>query len=216
MTKLSLTITGTSAMLAKMLEAMSDVIDDEMASTSDSEDGETLTVTPDAETPVDADRMPYDAAIHSDPPSLTDKGTWRVKRGMAKQAEDARAKWKAQGGAIVPPTSVVAEQRAADPAPTVTVLMPGVPAPKPNMMEAMYPGIMTPRAPEPVLPPPVSVDDFLFVVTKAVNENKIAGEALQALYIKHGVTSMDILETNETLRRALYNDIVTAAGFAAA
>ena len=215
MTKLSLTIEGTTTTLMKCLAAMSSAIDPELDADSapthslttaaEESDEEAATAAPahPLTADADADRMPYDAAIHSDPPSLTDKGTWRVKRGMAKQAEDARAKWKAQGGAVVPPTSAL-------PTAAVAPAMPGLPgmdAPKPNIIEAMYP-----KAAEPVLPPPVTVEDFLATVTSVVNEGKIAGEVLQGLYAKHGVTTMAALESNESLRRALRDDILATAG----
>ena len=51
----------------------------------------------------DADGMPYDAAVHADPPGFTKEGLWRSKRGFADEAKAARAAFKAGGGDVTPP-----------------------------------------------------------------------------------------------------------------
>lgn len=137
----------------------------------------------------DVDGMPYDAAIHADPPSTTADGRWRAKRGQGEAAKEARAAFLAKGGAVAAPTDlpatppVVAEQR--------TDALPGTDAP------SGLPGMDA--LPEPA-PAPVSFEDLSAMLAKA----HAAGVDLRAVYIEYaGVadkTLMPILQTNETVR----------------
>jgi hypothetical protein len=70
---------------------------------------------------VDSDGLPYDPEIHATPKSFTADGQWRSKRGKSKEALDARAAFKASGGAVVteaaPPVTRAMPMPAAAPAP---------------------------------------------------------------------------------------------------
>ena len=60
----------------------------------------------DGSVPVDGEGMPFDPEIHSGPDKLTDQGLWRVKRGKAQEATQARAAFKAAGADVDAPEDV--------------------------------------------------------------------------------------------------------------
>ena len=137
---------------------------------------------------VDGDGMPYDDAVHSDPPAFTANGLWRAKRGKAKEAETARAEFKAKGGDVAAPE--VADEM---PLPTMTEMpaMPGMPA----------------DAPE-----PVNLDTVLEKIKGMLARGSLTGERTTELYQKvcgstNGGEVYKMLQTNETMRAALYTEL---------
>ena len=137
---------------------------------------------------VDGDGMPYDESVHSDPPAFTANGLWRVKRGKAKEAEAARAEFKAGGGDVEAPE--IAEE---------------LPLPDANEMPGM-PG-MPADAPE-----PVNLDTVLEKIKGMLARGSLTGERTTELYQKvcgstNGGEVYKMLQTNETMRAALYAEL---------
>ncbi len=164
---------------------------------------EVRTVTPDAPEPiqttvapepeadvrsaddVDADGMPYDSELHSNPPKFKADGTWRAARGKAEQEAAARAAFKAQGGDVEPPADLPTETAA--PASSGLPGMDALPA----------------DAPE-----PVSFEKMVEAVQTAMQSGKIDTDGLNALYTKHGgADPVNTLQANETARAALVADL---------
>jgi hypothetical protein len=137
---------------------------------------------------VDGDGMPYDAAVHSDPPSFTADGLWRAKRGKGDEAKAARAAFKAKGGNVAAPAAL----------PTG---MPGMPA---------VPGMPTALPAD--APEPVSLDRVIEKITGMMTRAKLTEQVLAGLYLKHsGVTdpaqSFGVFNTNESARANLYGEL---------
>lgn len=135
---------------------------------------------------VDGDGMPYDAAVHSDPPSCTADGLWRAKRGKGEEAKAARAAFKAKGGNVAAPV----------------IAMPGMPAAMPGM-----PTALPADAPE-----PVSLDRVIEKITGMMTRAKLTEQMLAGLYLKHsGVTdpsaSFGVFNTNESARANLFGEL---------
>lgn len=147
-------------------------------------------VTPAGEVPVtadvDGDGMPYDIRVHSDPRSFSADGLWRAKRGQAEAAKAARAAFKAQGGTVVAP--VIAAAPAAP-------VMPGMP------VAAGLPGMPV------AAPDPITYDRLFEKVTGMITRAAIKPEQFGPLYAKCGITDPTVLETNESLRAALFGEL---------
>ncbi len=141
-----------------------------------------------ARTALDGDGMPYDEAVHADPPSFTAGGLWRAKRGKADEAEAARAAFKARGGAVQPPAVL----------PAAPVAMPGMPG-----AAAALPA----DAPE-----PISLDRVIEKITGMINRGTLGEQTLAGLYAKHSgvadpAASFKVFNTNESARAHLFADL---------
>ena len=132
---------------------------------------------------VDGDGMPYDAAVHSDPPSMTTKGLWKSQRGKATEADAARAAWKARGGTVVAPVVPAAPVAA-----PVAGAMPGMPVALP------------------VAAPPVSMDQVI-AAASAAQARGVSVERIGAIYGVIGLTDMAQFDTNETMRAAFVTEV---------
>lgn len=136
----------------------------------------------------DADGMPYDEEIHSDPPQFTADGLWRARRGKADEAKAARAAFKAGGGDFEGPAE-----------------LPG--------ME--LPGLELPGLPASA-PEPVSLDRMIEKINVMLTRNLIDSPTLESLYEKHsGVSAKEafgVFQTNETARANLVAALVTIEG----
>lgn len=135
---------------------------------------------------LDGDGMPYDAAVHADPPSFTADGLWRAKRGKAEEAKSARAAFKAKGGAVVAP---------------VMPAMPGMPT------LPMASTALPADAPE-----PVTLDQVIGKITGMIGRGLLSDQTLAGLYAKHsGVAdpsaSFGVFNTNESARASLFNEL---------
>lgn len=128
---------------------------------------------------VDGDGMPYDAAVHSDPPSMTTKGLWKSQRGKATEADAARAAFKARGGNVTAPAAVVA-------APVVAA-MPGMPV-------------------LPVAAAHVSMEQVI-AAASAAQARGVSVERIQGVYAVIGLTDAAQFDTNETMRAAFVTEI---------
>lgn len=137
---------------------------------------------------VDSDGLPYDPEIHADPKSFTSSGTWRSKRGKSKEAQEARAAFKAAGGAEEPP---VVEHVAAPAG------MPGMPA--------------AAKA----APAPVTFDKLIDKTLGMMERGKIDEPGVTGLYAKIGLADPSTLETNESMRAALYAELTAIEADAA-
>lgn len=128
---------------------------------------------------VDSDGLPYDPEIHAMPKSFTAEGQWRSKRGKAGEANAARAAFKASGGAVAPP------------APVVTPVVTAAPAAR---------GMPMPAA----APAPVTYDALFNKTTGMMDRGVIDYDGVVALYASIGLTDPSVLETNESMRAALF------------
>lgn len=145
----------------------------------------------------DADGMPYNEAVHSDPPAFTADGLWRARRGKADEAKAARAAFKASGGDVTPPEDV--QTRAEEPA-----AAPSAPGAAPAA---------APAAPVVEAQPPVTLEAVYGKATAMLEAGNIDSAGLRALYKETtGVEGSDdeiptlagaVLHVNETARAAL-------------
>lgn len=132
---------------------------------------------------VDGDGMPYDAAVHSDPPSMTTKGLWKSQRGKATEADAARAAFKARGGNVTAPVTTPAAVVAAP----VVAAMPGMPV-------------------LPVAAAPVSMEQVI-AAASAAQARGVSVERIQGVYAVIGLTDAAQFDTNETMRAAFVTEI---------
>ena len=143
---------------------------------------------------LDGDGMPYDAAVHSDPPSFTADGLWRAKRGKGEEAKAARAAFKARGGNVEAPADLPTE-----PAPALAMPgMPGMPSAK---------SALPADAPE-----PIGLDRVIEKISGMITRGQINEQTLAGLYTKHSgandpAASFAVFNTNETARANLFGDL---------
>lgn len=133
----------------------------------------------------DKDGMPYNDAYHATPKSQTADGLWRAKRGKSTEANNARAAFKAAGGSVAAAVTMPVVAAAAA-APVVMPGMPGMPA-------------VAARAPE-----PISYDKLIDKTVGMMNRSKIDSDGVMRLYGVIGLVDPAVLETNESMRAALY------------
>ena len=142
---------------------------------------------------LDGDGMPYDAAVHSDPPSFTADGLWRSKRGKGDEAKAARAAFKARGGNVAAPVDL---PTAAAPAMT----LPGMP------------GMPTAAALPADAPEPIGLDRVIEKISGMITRAMITEQVLAGLYAKHSgvadpAASFNVFNTNESARANLFGDL---------
>lgn len=149
---------------------------------------ETATETRSA-TDVDGDQMPYDAAVHSDPPQFTGDGMWRAKRGKSEEAKAARAAFKARGGAVAAPVIAAA--------PAMPGLAPAAP---------VLPGMTALPADA---PEPISLERVIEKITGMFGRGVVTEATLAGMYVTHGgqadpAAAFGVFNTNESARASLY------------
>lgn len=142
--------------------------------------------TPSNDGDVDSDGMPYDDALHSGNRGVNADGTWTARKGMAQQAKDARAAFKAGGGNVGAPE--VAEEPAGMPG------MPGMPGTKTDTLPA--------DAPE-----PVSLDQLITKSSGMITRGKIDHDGIGELYKKLEIVDANVFATNESLRAAMFTEL---------
>lgn len=142
----------------------------------------------DADAGVDVDGMPYDPAVHSNPPSTTQDGRWRAARGKAEEAKAARAAFLASGGNETPPDDLpsMGPETEADR---------GLPE--------------MPELPEP-MPTPVTIEELYGAIYNVLENGR--SKELLALYSKHcGSTDRHAIDAalrnDESKRAALMADL---------
>lgn len=134
---------------------------------------------------VDKDGLPYDPEIHATPKSMTADGLWRAKRGKSEEAAQARAAFKAAGGAFTPPPPPPPAAPSV-PLTNSAVAMPGMP-------------VAQARAPE-----PITYDKLVDKTVGMMERGVLDSDTVLRLYSEIGLTEVAVLETNETMRAALY------------
>ena len=138
---------------------------------------------------VDSDGMPHDEAVHASSREVNQDGTWKARRGKAKEATAARAAFKAAGGSVDAP--VVEED----------VKVPGLPGTAEKTATGL-PGVdKIPTA------QPVTMEDFAAKASAVMESGKINGDELVAMYLEvtdqtDTAAAVKIFETNESMRRA--------------
>lgn len=143
---------------------------------------------------VDADGLAWSEDLHVSPPTKTDKGFWKVRKGKADADKAARAAFKASGAGVVNPTMT--------PAPVAPV---AVPAAMPTA-----PAMTMPTMPTAPVAAPVFVPTYEQASTKLigmVNGGVIGMETVGAIYAVCGVTDPNEFATDETKRLALWNEL---------
>jgi hypothetical protein len=143
-------------------------------------------------TDVDADQMPYDTAVHSDPPQFTGDGMWRAKRGKAEEAKAARAAFKARGGAVVAP---------------VIPSLPGLPT---TVDAPSLPGLSAWAGLPADAPEPISLERVIEKITGMFQRGVVTETVLVGLYVTHGghndpQAAFATFNTNESARASLYS-----------
>lgn len=134
---------------------------------------------------LDADGMPYDAAVHADPPSFTADNRWRAKRGKAEEAKAAREAFLARGANVEPPADLPPMPLAAS---TAVPGLPGMPG-----MDAL-----PPSAPE-----PVTVERLYEVISETMKASPtfdVRGFYAEFTGQTDQTAIMQIINTNETVR----------------
>lgn len=132
---------------------------------------------------LDGDQMPYDAEVHSDPPSFTADGLWRAKRGKKEAADAARAAFKARGAAVVAPVIT------APVAPPVAAAIPGIPAAAP------------------VRQAPVTYEALIEKFTEVNARGALDAAKIGEVYARLGITDVAVFETNESMRAAMLAEL---------
>lgn len=157
------------------------------------EPGDTVRSTSD----LDGDGMPYDAAVHADPPSFTKDGMWRAKRGKSDEANAARAAFKARGGNVQPPADLL-------PPPGPVVAAP------PVLPPAAAPAAPAAPALPPSMPEPVDIQRLYDAITAGLKQGKIDSRALYREFCgtENPAEVGALLNTDETMRRAMFDRIV--------
>lgn len=141
--------------------------------------------TDDSAIPVDADGMPFDEEVHTAVDALTEKGLWRSKRGKSDEANKRRADFKAAGGDVTPEPEPEPEPETKSEAPS----MPGMP----GMAAAVA--------------PPITMAKLIEKATGMIERQAVDNETLIGLYAKVGASETSVLETNESLRAALFAEL---------
>ena len=139
--------------------------------------------------------MPYDANVHSTPPSFTQDGRWRAARGKADEAKAARAAFLSSGGNVEPPADL--------PPPSV----PSLPEPAQERTAPSLPDL--PSLPE-AMPEPVTIEALFARLTEVIQAGRSAD--VMNLYQKHLGTADRhqvgaALQNDETKRAALMQDL---------
>lgn len=145
---------------------------------------------PDDSGEVDSNGMPWNPEIHASTRTKNADGTWKVQRGKADEAKAAVEAFKAQQA----PSEVESQP---EPEHNET------PAPAPQMMD--MPGATMP-APSPEIPAPViTYEQIVERFTKLMEAGKITD--YQVIYNAAGVVNPADLQTNESLRAALWAEL---------
>lgn len=137
---------------------------------------------------VDSAGVPWIEAVHAGGKTLNKDGTWRGKRGVSNEA-------RAQAEAAAKVSSVPS--------------MPGTAAPSMPGMGGGMPGMPSfpPIASAPV-PQPVSYNDVVNKYQELAQAGKLANESIiVGIYQKIGITDVAQLQTDETLRRSLLDEL---------
>ena len=130
---------------------------------------------------VDCHGMEWNSEIHAETKALNNDGSWKVRRGKAAEAKAAIEAFEKQQ---VQETRAATEEPASAGMPGVG--MPSMPSPEPEI-------------PEPVIEFQQLVERFTGMMESgAIKDWSVA-------YAKAGVANADDLETNESLRRVLWN-----------
>lgn len=147
---------------------------------------------------LDTNGVPWMESVHAGSKGKTQDGSWRGKKGVSaedrKKVEDA---WKASnsGGTFPVPESI-------------SGVPGGINLPLGNVPSTAtgLPGFPSPTA-IPTPPAPVTFDELVGKYQKLADAGKIDPNAMQALYNKHGIANPATLQTDESLRRKMMDDL---------
>lgn len=139
--------------------------------------------------------VPYNPAFHAKAKTTNADGSWRRSKGMSaeqKAAADAyEAPFKAAPTNTQPPVAGMPGLGAAMPAP---VAMPGIPAALPLPVV-------------PVVAPVIDYESLVAKLTTKMQAGTITSEMIAGLYAAAGLTDVNALITDETLRSKLDAEI---------
>lgn len=161
----------------------------------DSDEGPVNTAAP----AVDKNGVPWLEAVHAGTKAMNQDGTWRAKRGVDKAVvAAAEAAAKTTTGTNL---STGDAERADPNAAQVAALAPAAPAaPGLPPMPGLPPVLPPPAAPEPVKP--VSYEELSALVQSVLTAGNTP-DKVTAIYAEIGLTDVNDLLTNETLRANL-------------
>lgn len=155
---------------------------------------------------VDKNGVPWLETVHAGTKALNADGTWRRKRGVdATVAAAAEAAAKTTSGTNL---STGNEERI-DPNAVQTAAL--APAPGLPPMPGLPPVLPPPAAPEPVKP--VSYEELSGLVQSVLTAGHTP-DKITAIYAKVGLTDVNDLLTNETLRANLAGELRTTFNIA--
>lgn len=161
-----------------------------VTSPAEDDEGPTNTAAPDT----DKNGVPWSADIHASTKALNADGTWRRKRGVDAAVADA---YEAQFKAAPAPVEAAPAPAEAAPAPVEAEA-----APAPAMPTGL-PGMALPEPAAPVAPEPVSYESLVDLINGVISDNKLTVDQMGPIYAEAGVTNVQDLLTNETLRANL-------------
>jgi len=162
---------------------------------------------PDADAPaVDKTGIPWDARIHSGNKKLNADGTWRRMRGVT---DDVFNRVTAELRAAVASAPAAPAVEAAPAAPTVEAAPPVPPAPAVPAVEAApaFPSLPNPVDIAPPPPAPVTYDALIARYKELTESGKLTNDNYKAVYAAAGVTDANLLQTDESLRRRLMDEM---------
>lgn len=148
---------------------------------------------------LDANNVPWIAEVHSANKGLNQDGSWRRRRGVDKAHAEMVENAARHNPSAAPvytapiPTTVTPTAARVVPLPVAApVGLPGMPA-----LVNPVPAVVV---------PPVSYDELIAKVTD-LSSRGVTGEQFQAAYAAAGVTDVNALQTDETVRRRCYDEM---------
>lgn len=156
---------------------------------------------------LDTNGVPWIDGIHASTKGKTNTGLWRGAKGVSadqrKAAEDA---WKAQAQSFTVPQSISGVPGGVTlQTPPMTPVPPMNPAPAAMQMPGFAPPAMPGFAPvvAPVPDVPVTYVDIANKYQALLNAGRINQEAAMAMYRDLGIVDPNVLQADESLRRAV-------------
>lgn len=151
------------------------------------------TVAPTAATPApasgerDAEGMPWDERIHSSTKAKTEKGLWRIKRGINDPQLIARVK-----------AELLAVQPSATPQPTIPAPVFQAPQPAPVLapQQSFQPAPVMPQPTQQQAASPTDFNSLMTLVGPMIAQQKIAPDALNAAVMSFGLANLAALAQN--------------------
>lgn len=158
----------------------------------------------DGEAPeTDKNGVAWSKDFHSNPAKLNADGTWRRRKNLSAEDKAAADAYEAaKPVAPVEPVAVPAVEPVAVPAPSV-----GLPGAAPAAPAVGLPGFPAPVAA--VAPAPIAIEDVIAKLNELHGKggDPILSHVQTVIYPKIGLTDVNALNTDETMRRKLFDEL---------